>query len=429
MPHTDHRKELKGAAITIVSIALSMAALEYTGLLAGPEGWTEDLWLRMAGSRQPPISDAVVLITIDDATYGECFHGQSPMNPDMVFSLVDQVRQLPASVIGVDILTDSPQTATAYQALAAKAEPAEPKVVWAAAVDGNKYDAAVPNFFGWLFGEPTELVIKPSSVLGFDPGELDLKGILWGPAVYAPQEDEKLRIFPRELGVSADPKNSNLSVPQETWARVIGDIYCERDLSCRQFSPERREVFLPWGAGALMLKVHDFFSCPAASPRGFTITRQKLDYLKQRTAGKIVLIGGSFAGSGDFHPTSRGISPGIEINAHAVEAEISGSGLSEVKPYLNFLMDLITGAITLLALFALQRFWPGAHWFLPLAASLGAAVVLWLAILLFLGKYYIFSLATVVLGVLVHKLLELREHHKEEPTHKRRKRRPALHRG
>ena len=432
MRHSNWRHIFKPKDLGIILLlAILMAVLEYTGILAGPEGWLEDRWLRLAGSHLPSVSGSVVILDIDDATHRDCFDPTPPMNASTVSGLVKQIVQLEPTVVGIDILTDDPKYAGAYRNLANELKGFQTKTVWIAGVD-RKFHATVPNLFGWFAGEPTELVIKPTRVLGFDPGELeDRQDVQWGPAVYATEEDHKLRRFPRELGISADPESSGLSVNRETWARKIGDRFCERN-PCPSV-PNRSEVFLPVGTRTVSYSVLDFFSCSkSALPREFGISEGKRDVLKQLTAGKIVLLGGTFASSGDFYETPGGRDSGIVVNARAVEAEISGSGLGEVKPYVSFGLDLVTGAMMLMAFFVLEELLKQNRVLVTVSGSLFAVALLWSAVYLFLGKNYMFSFASLIFGVLIHQLIDLWNgdlwKSEKEPKHKPARRR-AAHRG
>jgi CHASE2 domain-containing sensor protein len=422
--------------LVIFSLAVAMTAFEYSGLLTGVEGWLEDRYLIFAGSGQPPVSSSVVVLDIDDDAYRDCFDGRSPMNASSLESLLRQIDQLGAAVIGVDILTDphpgdpkdpnyleAKQNQAVYRGMAKF----KTKIVWIAGVDNGRFHAEVPNVFGWFIGEPDEMTIKPTDVLGFDPGELEDKKIAWGPAVYTAEGDRKLRRFPREVRISADP-TSDMGVFQNSWARLIGDSFCTgRVPSCTSID-DRSEVFLPIGAEPVLLSVHYFFSCtPHSGPRKFSIQKGKEDLLKLQTSGRIVLLGGTFASSGDFHETPAGRDAGIVINARAVEAEISGSGLEEVKPYKSFGLDLATGLVMLLGFFVLEEIFRQNRVLVTISGSLAAVALLWVAVYVSIGKHYVFSFATLILGVLIHQLIDLWKkqaapaHHTPEhhaPTHK-----------
>jgi CHASE2 domain-containing sensor protein len=427
----------------ILALAVIMAVGEYAGLLTGLEGWLEDRYLLFAGSGQPPVSSSVVVLDIDDDAYRECFDARSPMNASSIESLLLRIDQLGAAVIGVDILTDphpdnptdpkfreAQQNQRVYNGLADGPGGLKTNVVWIAGVDGGKFRADVPNLLGWFIGETEELTIKPTDVLGFDPGELvSRENIEWGPAVYTAEGDRKLRRFPRQLRISADP-SSGMGIAKDTWARIIVDRYCEGRIRACQSVKDRSEVFLPIGSEPVLLKVLDFFSCAKHSgSREFSILKVKEDLLRVQTAGKIVLLGGTFASSGDFHETPAGRDAGIVINARAVEAEISGSGLEEVRPYKSFGLDLATGLIMLLGFFVIEEIFKQNRVLVTIAGSLAAVGLLWLAVYVAIGKHYVFSFATLILGVLIHQLVDLWKkqaapaHHAS--THKRSRRRPA----
>jgi hypothetical protein len=407
-------EELPSFAIVLV-LALGMQALDYYGWLAGPEGKVMDRLLSM--QRSPHAESPIVLVEIDDEAYRKCFQETSPMNPQAVAATVAAVASQPNPwVVGVDILTDSDLHKNEYRVLEPVLRQLRPRIVWISGAEESKYEVA--SFWPWLLGVRDELIVKPTPVLGYPPGELaDHPKIAWGLPVYPRDEDSGVRRFPREIQLSADPEHSSMSEPRRGWARLIAEEYCHSGAKCNDQSGD--EVLVSYSAPEpRRFSMLDLFACPA-NGQILPIGPQWTKFVTG-AQHNIVLIGGTFRNSGDFHETPIGRQSGLLINAYSVQAEIDGSGIHEARRPVALLFDFVVGVLIVLVLpgldAAIGRLAPGDRWRRELENNKirwtmsASAFIVVLAIagsLMLCGRGYLLSFLGVALGVMAHQIVEI----------------------
>ena len=400
----------------VILLALVMQWLDFRGWLAGPEGRIADALLGRNGSssgrqaKGSPIS----VIEIDDAAYDACFDSVSPMYANRVAGLVRGAALANPSVIGIDILTGARIRAAAYQTAAGhELGSLRSKLVWVAGMEKSKFEDT--SFIPWLFGAEDELTVQPSGVLGFEPDELDSRReILWSVPVFPPDEDSGLRRFPRQVRISAGGEGAEPQT-RPSWARLVAKEYCRSDPRCQDDSAD--EVLLSYSTDPpqefAMLDLFDCDGNPKTSEGPW----------KKFQTGKIVLIGGTFQESGDFHRTPlRRRTAGVLVNAYAIQAEIGHLGIHEAWRPFAVGFDILIG----LAIVSLEPLRNKVfkrkpryefHWILG-----GSAVLIALAFattLLLFRRGYLMSFLGVALGVLLHQIWEMWNFKaSEEPVHR-----------
>ncbi len=391
--------------IVVFGLAGLMQFFDYHGWLAGPEGRITDWRLSAAGEK----SDAspVVLVEIDDTAYDVCFDSVSPMYAKRVKGLIEGVHHALPAVIGIDIMTAARIRAADYQTIAEDLRPLSSKLVWISGIRNSEFEIA--NFGNWLLGKEDEVTVESSPVLGFDDRELKAHPeILWGVPVFPPDQDTGLRRFPRRVRLSGDPQ------PEPSWASLIAAKYCAHH-ACKQQRAD--EVILSYNVNRpYEFTTPELFDCDG-NPR---LEEPRWREFKARAENKIVLVGGTFPESGDFHRTAAGHrTPGLLVNAYAIQAEIDGSGVEEVKRPWAVAFDILIGLILTRVLPFLEWLvhkWHGSwlskqvkaspfRWMVSGSLLLIAGAVV-LSSYLF-GKGYLLSLLGVAIGVLVHDLVEM----------------------
>lgn len=407
------KKEWPSLAVVVV-LTLVMQALDYFGWLAGPEGRITDWFLRSgkAQAAENPVS----VVEIDDAAYDACFDATSPLYAKTVTGLVTGAAAAKPWVIGVDILTEAGVRAKEYQAFAAKLPALQSKVIWISGAEKAAFEIAA--FPAWLFGREDEFIVKPTPVLGYEAGELnEHPEIQWGVPVFAPDDDAGLRRFPRQIQLSADPQKSEFRESRRSWARLVAEEYCRSGVPCADESAE--EVLLSYAASAPReFRMLDLFACSAdneVKPGG-----PLWDKFQEAARDKIVLIGGTFRSSGDFHQTPAGRLPGLIINAYAVQAEMHAWGVHEARRPMAVLFDLLIGILVVLLLPAIEWWEPKLphhsalrrnleenkiRWMMGASGALilGAIVVTWMLF----GRGYLLSFLGVAVGVALHQIVEV----------------------
>ena len=104
-----------------VAIAVTVAGLtwflEHKGWFDSLEGVAFDFQHNLWSPGSGESSAKIVVVDIDDISYGSCFGGTSPLNEETVLDLVRNVRSVSGpgpKVIGVDLLTESAKYSDLY---------------------------------------------------------------------------------------------------------------------------------------------------------------------------------------------------------------------------------------------------------------------------------------------------------------------------
>ena len=389
-------KDEKWAFVIAAALTLLMQIAEYGGWVAGIEGKILDLLLRPAvASAATPDASLIATLAIDDEAYKQCFQSTSPMNPRRVIEIVNRIAEAEPLMIGVDIITDSDQ----YRKLPTPA--AHMKIVWIAGADQVNNERA--DFFHWLAGGEDNLIVRPTKVLGQQPGSFEETSTrMWAVPVFARDDDLGLRRVPREMELASDPFHSNVRQHRPSWPTKIAEAYCE-DHNCKP-AVEGHEVFISYsGRGPAKYRVLDLVSC---SDKGVTEAPLAAE-VRSRLKDKIVLIGGTFSSARDSYPTPAGREFGLNINARAIQAEIERTVVGETWRPLSILLDLLIGGVIVFFFW----FWnqpPRASVRLPMAASaLLLALTVIASLLLFRAGFIWVSFVGVAFGVVLHQLVEV----------------------
>jgi hypothetical protein len=269
--------------------------------------------------------------------------------------LVDATLDLkpPPAVIGVDILTDpvDPANQALYRDWASQYRERHPgtptRIIWAM---GEPAPANKLGIIDWSFDKIPKLAASQTYVLGDTLDHLP-KFFLWATPMFPRDEDLALRRYPRKIN------NVGLNPSAPSWASAVGAAYCESRGHCPPWAhgepeevilsfnvaPEEfhvSEVFFQLTSGKLVLKPDTQDAGDREGTQGSPSSR----FVEFAQDG-VVLIGGAFNQSilNDYHDTPKGLKPGVELNAYAVQAEIARSGAREAwRPFL-ILGDLIFG--------------------------------------------------------------------------------------
>jgi CHASE2 domain len=334
--------------------------LEFHGLFVGAESWVSRSLLAVPGAS--PRALPVVVIEIDDDSYHEFFGGKSPLNPQRLLSLVEAIGiAFRPAVIGVDLLTEEADY-SAYQS------PQTPPVVWAT---WGKASLRSPVHFGqWLLGHDDSTTIVPGQVLGRKVS--DAGPIAWGIPIFDVEEDGTVRRVRRTWTTARGNSEPNV------FARKIVNTYCEvrkessaadrriRGELCEARKDTSDEFFLRAAAEEPhSWKLTQLFDC---FPRDYSkapcnweslFPEQKFDdardaqevsMLTQQEGRPIVLLGGTYAAARDSYASLRAKgTPGVMLNARAVQIELEGNPVTEFFPrWVSVLVDYVVGCVPLL---------------------------------------------------------------------------------
>jgi hypothetical protein len=355
-----------GFLVTVLSTA-SWQFLEFYGVFSGAEALVTDVffWLGSridalstnvaSGRARPP---SIVTMEIDEVAFKRSFPNGSPLAPPRVISLVDRLAaDLRPAVIGIDLLTESDE----YRSL----EISQPvPFVWTA--DDKDRLIEDVRFGSWLWGESETFYLSPGPVLGtLRDGPSPDGQVRWGVPLFPRDPDRAVRRFPRRWRFQGTAQDST-----RTFARQVAETYCSPALLasgvCRSIG-DVEEAFL-WHRGRppSQLKLDDYYSCvPAAppTPGGCVWTRREPDKLQPLEPGSILLLGGTYADARDSYASSLGENtPGLVLNARAVQVELSGRPVQEVARRLSVLADVVIGyALVVLFWFTHHEHRSNAH--------------------------------------------------------------------
>jgi CHASE2 domain-containing sensor protein len=141
---------------------------------------------------------------------------------------------------------------------------------------------------------------------------------------------------------------------------------------------------------------------------GDSVTSLRNGFLEQIVGGKIVLLGGTFDDSGDFHETPDGRMPGVLIHARAIDAEMHGGGLREIPQPRSFLLDVGWGSAVVLLLMGLKRFgWQAktARTMILMSSAI-AIIIIAVSVATSSRKGYLYSVPAVVLAAVIQQFID-----------------------
>ena len=323
-------------AAVILMLVVVLQFLEYHGAFAVAEGKIADYYLRNAARTSAEHRVVTIAITNDD--YAKSFGSTSPLNQEAVTSLIAAVLDLKPTVIGVDLLTDSWKPFTDSN-VDSRVRQSPVPIVWASSGTG---DAETTDFPHWLQGHHDEMVITPSPVLG-EPVTTE-STVFWGVPIFPLDHDRGVRRFPREwLWAEKHQKQTN------TFAREIAAKHCRvAGVQCTELG-DAEEVFISYESSSVVsppaadFSIADLFECASEKPI-CTEWRVKGGVSLPKNVG--VLLGGTFDQSRDFYPTPiHARTPGLIINARAVEAEFKGPKVLEATHLFSILFDVLIGCL------------------------------------------------------------------------------------
>ena len=320
-------RERRGDLRWMVSISIGLLILEFYGFFSGFEGQTFDWYLAFdqrlgVVSGQPP-DKKVLIVDIDDSAYTGCLGGESPLHSDHAAQKLDRLVQLilkqnPA-VVTVDLLTKPGALPIASK---------DPRVVMAAEVKPHKN---VISFWGWLAGPENplfqgELPLKP-----------DLAANVYGVPSYPVDEDAGIRRLPRFF----------------RWD-IHDQLHPVAERTLYSLSLLTKMKYRPSEAGALEMTSKELMISysggpPARIPAGHILkcgSNQNQNPDPGDYSGRVVLIGGTYARSEDLHRTPLGEqTPGVVVNAYAIESELNGAYIGNAAPRQLFVLDLLFGIV------------------------------------------------------------------------------------
>jgi CHASE2 domain len=334
-PPRERLSALQVAALigTIVAVGYLLARFEVLGLQSLI--WDDAATFHLAG--QDDLS-RIVIVAISQHEYDHDFNAQSPLDPARLIEDLIRIARARPQLIAVDIDTSHHK----YVQLPG----GQPRA-------SARLDAQVP---GWhekfLWARPVAQAhgdaYAPQAVLGEDapPGSR-----LWNESGATAFPIDPQRAVSTYLRQFITQRGRLETLP---YAAAVRSLPADR---LERLAPDDRKRLLTLWGGPLTLADR----CVESSrPDGGFLACSMKDALAHPAVlrDKIVIVGGVYRESNDFHATVNGKLPGVEIIADALQTEARGGGPLLPSAFGSVMFAVITGAFLAFA-YRVLGFWTG----------------------------------------------------------------------
>lgn len=410
-------RHYRKAFLWIVILTALVHIMEVSGVLKGFEMAGLDTFLRIHG-REMSKQVVIVEITNEDYKNPDLFSGKSPLKSEQLVSLVSKVQDYKPAVIGMDFDTESEDWCRLDSAALAKILPQEPNsqraaarapVVWAEVPDNIEEPLKLAPVLGGRLRDSTytgipRFPVDSDGLVRRYEGEFRVTGTLGNCPAKPGASPEKGAQAPKGPDVS-----EALDVPSTlpSFARAVIEHACKDNKVGCSFLQEGRKrpvIFNFYGDRYRfpIIQSHEFIGADAeTSLRDEKLQSKRRDLLKD----KIVLVGGSFNAARDVYMTPLGQMAGVELIALAVQSDFGG-GIRETQKVLEILADIFIGSIIVLVYFYYRR--RPRFAFVASLAGVPAIAILF-SFILFRTAAYWFDFMPIIIGMVMHQMLELSE--------------------
>ena len=350
---------------TVLFITGFMFLLEHQGCTNSWEMAGLDSFVRFSS---PRYSDDIVVVEITDDDYARQFQSRSPLNAERLGALLTAIHSAHPALMVLDIDTSDPS----FRKLSELGVTAWSEVVWARVPKrlprgeqpANNYQAELEPVAGGL-------VTGASHV---------------GVPVFPVDSDGVVRRYRQQLETSAG------TLPSLAWN------------AAKRYNIKARER-----SGEILFNfAGDRYAFPIVQAGEFLGPAHPQEW-SRILSGKIVMVGGDYAAGRDTYFTARGEMAGVELVAHAAQSDLQGGGIGEGSFLVSAALDIGLGTLLVFLFFRFNlkpAFWISLSCLLvlPVAASL----------MTFNSLAYWVSFIPLMLGMLVHQLLDYAREQREE---------------
>ena len=353
-------------------------------------------------------------ITDQDYESPDLFQGKSPLKSELLAALVSSIQKYDPAVIAMDFDTRSKDWCQLSPALLAEMLPEKSNtqglpphrpVIWAEVPANLEEPLQLTPVLGGM--------LRDSRYVGVPRFPVDSDGLVR-------RYEEEFSVAGSLGDCSSQPAPST-DIPEgeqhlaatttrdifPSFAKAILDHACDHPgIDCSSLRQERHEpvIFNFYGDRYRfpIIQSHEFIG-PAAKS-----LVDNHDLQAARTAllhNKIVLIGGNFSAARDIYMTPLGSMAGVELIALAIESDFGG-GIRETQRWLEKLADFVVGSLIVFLYFYYRRRPRVAF----LASLIGIPLLAaFFSLLLFQSAAYWFNFMPIIIGVVLHQMLELSE--------------------
>ncbi len=406
------------AIIWIVILTAVVHVMEVSGVLKGFEMAGLDTFLRLH-SRQ--MSYRVVIVEITDEDYNDpnLFGGKSPLNNEQLRKLVSNIQTYHPAAIGMDFDTTSEDWCHVESSRLANILPPSnsasdgitPPVVWAEIPHNLEEPLKLAPVLGGMLqdrnyaGIPRFPVDADGMVRRYE-SKFHVTGSLEAcPKQFSPERDPSSKPTDAAATAESDDARSN-QVSMASFARTVLQHACKNPkMNCSSLHQDfdHPVIFNFYGDRYRfpIIQSREFIGPLADAPRDENVRHRREDLLKDR----IVLIGGNFSAARDVYMTPLGEMAGVELLALAIESDFGG-GIRETQKWLEKLADFIVGSLIVLVYFYYRR---RPRFALALSLIAIPFVATAFSLLLFRTAAYWFNFMPIIIGMVLHQMLELSE--------------------
>ena len=403
--------------VVILALTLAMFFFEKLGLFTGFETAQLDSLLRLHSRL---MSEQIVIVEINEDDYDKLFARTSPLNAKKALQLIARVKKYNPSVIGVDLDTSDwlkvcddkfagynaqecselrmqiSEVTAAPAATPGSMKPAT-SIIWAAVPRTADVPLQLLPVLGHLpldpgrQGVPQFPVDRDGAVRHYEIRVQVLPGTdTKDPECYGQGRDRKC-FFPTFARTILKNYPGRIPLENATDEKVIFNFYGDR----YRFPIDQAGSFL----------TEQDRDTQSLSAEELTRINEIDEARKALFEGKIVLIGGAYHEARDEYFTPLGVMKGVELNALAIQSDLSGGGIHEVNEILAILFDIAIGLFIVYVFFRLEG--------RPRLALRTSLAIIPIAVLCSLVAFrtfaYWFNFIPLALGVILHELTELAE--------------------
>jgi CHASE2 domain-containing sensor protein len=405
------------AFVWIIVLTVLVHFMEVSGVLKGFEMAGLDTLLRLHGRQ---MSTRVVLVEITDEDYKDpkLFAGKSPLSNEQLLKLVSSIQNYHPAAIGMDFDTSSEDWCAVDASSLAHVLPPPtsgpailPPVVWAEIPSNVEEQLKLSPVLGGMLqnhdfvGVPRFPVDSDGLVRRYE-SEFRVTGSLEG----CPKQSSVLHAHAPEIPAVLDTNSDNAGNDRDSmvsFARAVLRHAClDSAINCSSLRADLRHpvIFNFYGDRYRfpIIQSHEFVGPSAdALADDKSIHRHRQDLLKD----KIVLIGGNFTAARDVYMTPLGEMAGVELIALAIDSDFDG-GIRETQKWLEKCADILVGSLIVLVYFYYRR----RPRFAMMLSLVGVPMVaIAFSLLLFRTAAYWFNFMPIIIGMVLHQMLELSE--------------------
>ncbi|MGA2431141.1 MAG: CHASE2 domain-containing protein [Candidatus Acidiferrum sp.] len=415
---TGFRREVLKALPAILITIMVVSWMEAAGWFRGVETSHLDTMIRW---HPREMSQNIVIVEISEDDYQKLFEGTSPLDKKKLLELIRAIQKYNPSVIGVDIDTnDLGGACKGNQGDAANATKcALLKTKLRELREGEKMPAGTTKKRAAIVWASVPRSLEPPLLLSPALGSLEMEADREGVPRFPVDEDGSVRHFESRVEVAKVGDSCPAGTHSEgdkcfapTFARAIlreytgmterasdervifnfyGDRYRFPIIDSRQFFPEKAE--------------RDGRTAKEISNGNNEIEQSRAMLLE----GKIVLIGGGFVEARDEYFTPLGPMQGVELNALAIQTDLSGGGIRDINEVGEWLLDLGV-SIFIVGVFYLYGARP---WKALAIGGLVVPLALVSSLIAFNSFAYWFNFVPVAVGVAIDQLTHIAESREE----------------